>query len=132
MKIGDFFCSPMKLLFSFLIFTPFLVLGQDLDLQGYWIPCYTQDSCVEKKHTAYVCFTEDEMQSAIFMSGPDKDPSKFGYVGHYVIKENVLEVSSEKDAQIDRYKIEIYEDRLILIYLPVGTKIYFKRATLVK
>lgn len=120
------------LLFGFLFLSNLNLFGQETSLIGYWVPCFTADSCPEKNYTAYVAFTKDEMQSAIFMSGPDKDPSKFGAVGHFVIKENILEVSSEKDAQIDRYEIEMYEDRLILIYLPVRTKIYFKRATLVK
>lgn len=121
-----------NLLLGLGLFLTFWLNAQTEELIGYWVPCYTADSCPEKKYTAYVAFTEDQMQSAIFMSGPDKDPSKFGAVGRFVLEKNIMVVTSEKDKQIDRYEYVLEGNRLTLTYLPARTKIYFRRAELVK
>lgn len=122
----------MRLLFVLVLLISLNTLeAQRTEIIGYWIPCYTQDSCVEAEYTAYISFTENEMQSAIFMKGPDEEPSKFGAVGHYILEENILVVSSDKDDQIDRYELEFKDDRLTMTYLPYGTKIYLKRSAIV-
>ena len=116
--------STLLILFL-VLFNSHNTYSQELDVEGMWLVCNSEEDCDDSQSGVYMKFEKNTMQTYVQVSGIE--PQKVGEQLTFEWQDGKMVVSKKGDLMKDRYYIEIKKDRMTMKHSISGSIVYLER-----